>query len=142
MPSAHAGVQSRLPSDAVTKLRRTGELATLIATIGDIADRIGRLPESRLGTRAVAGLELAQDLADATAGIEARAATTAPPAREVPSLSVFAVGDQVTVTGADLLAAADGLDGATPVWHGSEQCLLEQVLARLQARADALRATV
>jgi hypothetical protein len=126
----------------VIKLSRTGELAMLIATVDDVAERIGRLPESRLRARAASGLELAQELADAAAGIEARAAANPPPPREVPALSLFAVGDQVAVTGADLLAAADGLAGTTAVWHRGEQCPLTELLAHLQACADAVRAVL
>jgi hypothetical protein len=44
--------------------------------------------------------ELAQELEDRAAAVERRAA------RNIPALSDAAVGDQVAVTGADLLAAA------------------------------------
>jgi hypothetical protein len=50
----------------------------------------------------VAAQALAQQLADAAQDLEAPGA----PRRAVPDLGVFAVGDQVAVTGADLLAAA------------------------------------
>lgn len=126
----------------MTKLRRTGELEALIATVGDVADRVGRLPESRLVHRAADGLALAQQLADAAMGIEARTATRAPEAREVPTLSVFAVGDQIAVTGQDLRAAAHGLERHILVWQDGAQRPLADVLAGLQARADALRATL
>ncbi len=126
----------------MTKRVRSGDLAALSAAVRDVADRIGRLPQSRLLTRAAGGLDLAQHFADAAAGIEARAATVAPRPRAVPTLSVFAVGDQVAVTGGDVLAAADGLDPTEPVWHDGERRALAEVLAQLQARAAALRATL
>jgi hypothetical protein len=106
----------------------------------DLADRLRRLPESRLKKVAVAAHELAQALADAAAGVEARAADRPPPLRPVPRLSVFALGDQIAVTVHDLADAAAGLDAAEPVWrHGAKRPLAETLDALAEA-AQRLRA--
>lgn len=76
-----------------------------------LADRYRHLSESRLRgritpddpsdsglTRAAAGLALARSLA---------ALGDVPSGHEVPDLGVFAVGDQIAVTGADLVAYLD-----------------------------------
>ena len=60
----------------------------------------------------MAALDLAQHLADAAQGVEERAAAVAPVPRVVPDVGVFALGDQVAVTGTDLVAAALGLRAA------------------------------
>jgi hypothetical protein len=67
-------------------------------------------------TRAALGLALAQQLADAALGVQHRADPQPPPRRLVPTLTVFAVGDQVGVTGTDLVAALRGLGPGDAVW--------------------------
>jgi hypothetical protein len=83
-----------------------------------LADLLRRLPESRLRRRpealrgstvAEAAHGLAQWYADTAAGL---ADPDAPVLRAVPRLSDLAVGDQVAVTGADLVSA---LAAAVPV---------------------------
>ncbi|WP_019872873.1 hypothetical protein [Sporichthya polymorpha] len=112
------------------------------AGIAEIADRLRRMPESRLRRVADAAHALAQDLADAAAGIEGRAGKTPPALRPVPTLSVFAVADQVTVTAHDLGAAAAGLDSGTHVWWQGARGPLGEVLAALTERTRALRAQI
>ena len=82
-----------------------------------LADRLRGLSEARLdgplpphASRAAAARALAQLLADAAQDLEEPGA----PRRTVPDLGVFAVGDQVAVTGADLLAAAGSTDRDVP----------------------------
>lgn len=108
----------------------------------DTADRLRRLPESRLNKVAPAGRGLAQNLADAAAGIEARDAATPPPARVVPALSVFAIADQVAVTAHDLRAAAAGLAPEVAVWWGGARTPLQDVLEALVERVEQVRAQV
>jgi hypothetical protein len=85
-----------------------GDPAALARDVRRLADRYRHLSESRLNspitpdetsdpgaTRAAAGLALARLLA---------ALGDAPPGHEVPDLGVFAVGDQIAVTGLDLVA--------------------------------------
>lgn len=66
--------------------------------------------------RAALGVALAQYLADAALGVEHRGAPERPRRRLVPTLTVFAVGDQVGVTGTDVVGALRGLDPAAEVW--------------------------
>ncbi|MDQ1624647.1 MAG: hypothetical protein QOJ49_145 [Actinomycetota bacterium] len=97
----------------------------LSAEVERTADRLRSLSEARLAaavppyaSRAGAGRAAAQALAVAAQGIEERAGDAPPRWRTVPELSDFAVGDQVAVTGHDLLAAlAEGpAAAAEPVW--------------------------
>lgn len=115
-------------------------IGTLGHALLDTADRLRRLPESRLNKVATAGRGMAQGLADAAAGIEARAAATPPPERAVPVLSIFAIADQVTVTAHDLRAAAAGLAPETTVWWGGVRTPLRDVLEALAERVEQVRA--
>jgi uncharacterized membrane protein YfbV (UPF0208 family) len=83
---------------------------------------------------------LVQTLADAAAGIESRDAPAAPPIRAIPTLSVFALADQVAVTGQDLRAATAGVDPATPVWWNGVRRPLQDVLTAVQAEVERVRA--
>jgi len=85
-----------------------------------VAERLRRLSPARLRmpwppypSRAQAGRMLAQRLADAASGVAARGADQPPEWREVPEIELFAVGEQVAVTGADLVRElAGGADHA------------------------------
>jgi hypothetical protein len=108
--------------------------------LDDVADRLLRLPESRLTaagadgrTVACAGHELAQRLADTAAGVEHRDAQAAPESRPVPWLGPFVVAHQVAVTGADLVAACVGLDVSVGVWGAASRRELGGVLAESAA---------
>ncbi|GAB3117672.1 hypothetical protein GCM10027160_28540 [Streptomyces calidiresistens] len=71
-----------------------------------LADRLRRLPESRLRQGAAGeGLRLARRLAGLTRRIEG----VGPDPAELPAIGVFAVGDQLAVTGHDLSAALGAL---------------------------------
>jgi hypothetical protein len=102
-------------------------LERLARGVDRVADRLRTLPQRRLEAAlppydsvAAAARALAQQLADAAQGVAERAAEESPRWREVPALGVFAAGDQVTVTGRDLLAALAGVPPDEPVWtrHG------------------------
>jgi hypothetical protein len=104
---------SHLPTSADKQPPSGGtvDTGTLARDIDRLADRFRHLGESRLRaaaggrpSRAAAGRELAQRLADLAAAVEAPPGT-APVARRVPDDGPFAVGDQIAVTGHDLLAA-------------------------------------
>jgi hypothetical protein len=97
--------------------------AQLAADVGRVADRLRSLSEARLAapvpghsSRAAAGRQLAQALADAGQGVEERASAAEPRWRDVPALSDFAVGEQVAVTGADLLRTLAEVAPDDPVW--------------------------
>jgi hypothetical protein len=62
---------------------------------------LGRLPDGR--TRAAAGHELAERVALAAQGVEERGAESAPVWRALPFEGPFVVGDQIGVTGHDLM---------------------------------------
>jgi hypothetical protein len=104
------------------------------ADVRRVANRLRQLSEAQLGSppapptegfpayrsRAQAGRAAAQVLADAAAALEAaagsgRGADTPP----LPQISPFAVGDQVAVTGHDLLAAMAPVRPGTSVSTGS-----------------------
>jgi hypothetical protein len=108
-----------------------------------VADRFRHLSESRLTgalpphrTRAEAGRQLAQQLADAALGIGCRASTSPPRWREVPELNHFAVGDQIAVTGHDLVQVLAGVGADEPAWTRVGRRTTGEVVA---AALDALR---
>ena len=75
-----------------------------------LADRFRSMPQTRLALFAPLGLQLARRLADSSLQLEGL------PARELPDVGVFAVGDQIALAAHDLAAAlADPDDsGADP----------------------------
>jgi hypothetical protein len=91
----------------------------LEADVRRVADRLRNLSLTRLagpvappepggrpyGSRAQAARDVAQALADTARALEAPGAGGPAPRREVPVLADHAAGDQVAVTGRDLLAA-------------------------------------
>jgi hypothetical protein len=91
--------------------------------IARVSDRLRTLPLTRLSapfppyeSRAAAAHALAQRLATAAQGIEARDSPAPPAWREVPRLADHAAGDQVAVTGRELLDALLGTDAGAEVW--------------------------
>ncbi|MED7948343.1 MULTISPECIES: hypothetical protein [unclassified Streptomyces] len=85
---------------------------TLAEAVDALADRFRSMPQSRLhgvvpghASRAAAALALARWLAAAARAVEGG------PVRELPEAGAFAVGDQLAVTGHDLVAALAGLPG-------------------------------
>ncbi len=81
---------------------------------------MGRLPDGR--SRAAAGHELAASVARAAQGVEDRGLPSAAPEwRRLPFEGPFVVGDQIGVTGHDLVAACaraerEAGDEAVIVW--------------------------
>lgn len=143
-------MRTLIPFGSVTTPGHSGDVGDGVAsradTLSDLsrqcADRLRRLPESRLNKVAPTARELAQLLADAAQGVEARDAQGPPRRRVVPTLNVFALGDQIAVTATDLAVAIDGLDDPQPVWwHGARHPLAE-VLSELLAAVQGLRAQV
>ncbi len=115
---------------------------TLRAQLADVADRLRRLPESRLNRIAGAARALAQSLADAAAGVEERDGDEPPVVRPVPVTSVFAVADQVAVTAHDLTAAAGVLEPTAAIWWQGARLPLGDVLTILAGQAEQVRAQV
>lgn len=118
----------------------------LAVEVRRLADRLRTMSDVRLtqpypgpGTRAVAALDLAQQLAEAAQGIESRAVPTAPGWRVVPELGVFALGDQIAVTGHDLVAAASDVVGEDLVWTRAGRRTASEVVEEQTQAVRALR---
>jgi hypothetical protein len=90
-------------------------------------------------SRAGAGHRLAQLLADATAGVAGRAADVAPPSRPVPVIDMFAIGEQIAVTGHDLVLEIEGLPDRELVWDGARRVRVTTLVARLTGVLKELR---
>ncbi|HYN75087.1 MAG TPA: hypothetical protein VEV13_02720 [Candidatus Limnocylindria bacterium] len=116
----------------------------LAVEVRRLADRLRTVSDVRLsqpfpgsGTRAAAALDLAQQLAEAAQGVECRDAEAAPGWRVVPELGVFALGDQLAVTGHDLVAAASDVAGEALVWTRAGRRTASEVV---EEQAQAVRA--
>ena len=113
-----AGVPQQPAAGSWEALRRD-----LAADVARVSDRLRSLSTARLAgppapsaagepeqpSRAATGRHAAQLMADAAAELEAVAGGSAPLRRTLPQLADLAVGDQVAVTGHDVLAALDAL---------------------------------
>lgn len=109
------------------------------------------LPRSAAGTggqvaangsqlsRAGAGHQLAQLLADAAAGVAERAADMAPARRPVPIIDMFALGEQIAVTGHDLVLELKDLSDRELVWDGDRRVRVATLVARVTGVLKALR---
>jgi hypothetical protein len=137
--------QTAGPSTAedVWSARRSG----LARDVDRLVDRLRGLSEARLSapapphdSRAAAARAAAQVLADTAAGLEARADPDPPAWRDLPELNDFAAGDQVAVTGHDLVAAAHEVGPADSAWsrHG-RRTARELLDAAVDALADLRR---
>lgn len=96
---------------------------------GERASR-SEFPCAGARTRADAGRALAGWLAARACGVEEREAPCPPEAVPVPDVGPFVVGDQLAVTGYDLVTAVSGLGPEEPVWGpGGERTLPQPVIA-------------
>ncbi|SFC13623.1 hypothetical protein [Streptomyces aidingensis] len=92
--------------ERVTPERVTPELEALERAVERAAGRLRRLPESALRRGAAAGgRALAAELARRAQRLEGRPAGLPP----LPDAGIFAVGDQLAVTGHDLIEAVRAL---------------------------------
>ncbi|MDH6144004.1 MULTISPECIES: hypothetical protein [Kitasatospora] len=108
----------------------------LLDAVDHLADRFRAMPQSRLlgavpghPARAAAGLALARELAARTQRL-AEGPQAVP--RELPDAGAFAVGDQIAVTGHDLVAA---LADDTPGNDEAAAALLAEAVAAVDAVA-------
>ena len=106
----------------------------LAADVRRVADRLRTLSAGRLAgppappedgmppyrSRAQAARGAAQAMADAAAALESAPAGGWVERRPLPELADFAVGEQVAVTGHDLLAALALVSADEQVWFGSD----------------------
>jgi hypothetical protein len=93
-----------------------------------VADRLRSMSQERLtrpfppyASRAAAALALAQLLADTAQDLGRSERDAGGGRRTVPDLGPLAVGDQVAVTGTDLVTVASALPGAD--LPGAQRCL-------------------
>ncbi|MCC9310848.1 hypothetical protein LN042_27895 [Kitasatospora sp. RB6PN24] len=112
------------------------DTSELLDAVDHLADRFRAMPQSRLlgavpghPSRAAAGLALARELAARTQRL-AEGPGALP--RELPDAGAFAVGDQIAVTGHDLVAALG--DGA-PENDEAAAALLADAVAAVDAVA-------
>lgn len=125
----------------------------LAGSVRRVADRLRSLSDIRLArpvtlaaqsaqpaqepSRAGAAHALAQLMADRAAELEGV------PARTVPRLHDLAVGDQVAVTGGDLVSAAlAALAALTPLTAGTAAARTQEVLREATAACQDLLATL
>jgi hypothetical protein len=109
--------------------RRVGRLAERLRTLS-----LARLaaPSAGYATRADAGRRAAGALADAALGVSEAAPAGPPRWREVPRLRDFAVGDQVAVTGRELVEAlAAGPAPDAQVWTRTGRRRARDVVAEV-----------
>lgn len=123
-----------------------GARNALATDVRRVADRLRSLSLARLAapvppfsSRAEAGHRIAQVLADAAQGIEDRHEADEPPWRELPALGDLAVGDQVTVTGQDLLTATGVVAPVDTVWARGRRRTAGEVLEDAAARLAEVR---
>ncbi len=93
-------------------------------------------------SRASAALDVAQQLADAGQGMAGRKADAGPAWRVVPDLGVFALGDQVAVTGLDLLTALRDVRPDVLVWGRGGRRTAGEVVAEVTESVRALRSVL
>jgi len=118
----------------------------LAADVRRVADRLRGLSQARLqapvppfASRAAAAREVARVLALAAQGAAASDQVHEPAWRQPPALADFAAGDQVAVTGHDLLAALDGVDPAADVWVPAGRRTAREVVAEAAEALAAIR---
>jgi len=124
----------------LSQARLLGALPSPVAFTRPAAGTGGQEPAdgSRV-TRAGAGHRLTQLLADAAAGVAGRAADVAPASRPVPIIDLFALGEQIAVTGHDLILELEGLQDRELVWDGDRRVRVATLVARVTGVLKELR---
>jgi hypothetical protein len=123
-----------------------GRLASRYRSMSE-SKLLGRLPDGR--SRAAAGHELASLIALAAQGVEDRSRPLPPAWRALPFEGPLVVGDQIGVTGHDLLAACGRLGerpASTAVWAPPgvrcDRAGVGTILARVLGAAEDLTTAV
>ncbi|MFJ6485428.1 MULTISPECIES: hypothetical protein [unclassified Streptomyces] len=112
------------------------DTSPLTAVVERFADRLRAAPQSRLQQgAAAAALDLARELSVRAQRIE----TPGQEPKEVPDAGLFAVGDQVAVTGLDLAEALRAADPAPDSTTAPSEELDEAVRLVEQAEIRAMR---
>ena len=122
---------------------------TLADELGRLAEGYRRLPQSKFGLRlepygdrAQAGHWLAAQVSTGAQGIERWDSPQPPAWRDLPTLGVFALGDQIAVVGNDLMAAYRALKEPreTLIWTpGDGRVPAEKAMAAVLESTTALR---
>ena len=123
--------------------------AGIEADLRRVAGRLRTLSPAQLAaaveghpSRAAGGRAVAQLLVVAAQGIEERSAPDEPRWRQLPELSPFAVGDQVAVTGHDLLALLGSVGPQQPVWTPGTRRTAVEVLTDAADHLASLRRVI
>jgi hypothetical protein len=118
----------------------------LAAEVARVSERLRTMPLARLSAPlppyqscAEAAHALAQRLATGAQGIEDRGSPDPPRWRQVPRLADHAVGDQVAVTGRDLLDALATADPGCEVWTPAGRRGVAEVVEELVGALGELR---
>jgi hypothetical protein len=118
--------------------------AELARDVDRVADRLRGLSQARLAaaapphaSRAAAARATAQALADASESLESGDEPSPPPWRTLPEHTDFEVGDQIAVTGHDLVLAAERAAPDDRVWSRGGRRTADEVIGDA---ADALAA--
>lgn len=124
-------------------------MEVLAGELAQVADGYRRLPHSKFslrlepyGDRAQAGHWLAAQVTMVAQGIERWDSPQPPRWRELPTLGVFALGDQIAVVGNDLVAAYRALKDPreTLIWTpGEGRVPAEKAMAAVLDSTTALR---
>jgi hypothetical protein len=143
VPDETDKIQSPVPPEATAW---DASRAALARDVDRVADRLRGLSQARLAaaapphaSRAAAARATAQTFADAAAGLEAGHDPAAPTWRALPELSDFAAGDQIAVTGHDLLTSAEGASPDDLVWARQGRRTADEVLGEAAHALAALR---
>jgi hypothetical protein len=103
---------------------------------------LGNSLQGRSVSRLEMGQRLAQSLADAAAGVAARAAQRPPASRAVPAIHPFAVGEQIAVTGHELLLQLEGLPDDELVWDDDRRMSVADLVNRTISMLKEIRLTL
>lgn len=124
----------------LSRARLSGALPRPVAFPPSEAGRAAQVPANGSHvSRAAAGHRLAEILADAATGVAGRAAEMAPASRPVPIIDVFALGEQIAVTGHDLVLELEGLTDRELVWDGDRRVRVATLVARVTGVLKELR---
>lgn len=120
--------------------------AELATEVRRVADRLRSLSQARLAapappypSRAAAARSVARLIAEAEQGIAARQGPVEPAWRGLPDLGDLAVGDQLAVTGHDLLSVIEHVRPDDDVWARGRRRTARDVVTEVAGHLAELR---
>ena len=120
--------------------------AEIEADVRRVAELLRTMSEAQLAaaappypSRAAGARAVAQTLVDAAQALEERDSGAEPRWRDLPALSDLAVGDQVALTGHDLLRILDSTSREETVWARGTRRTAGEVVADAAGHLAALR---